>query len=59
MHCAFSNLTTGTGYTEFVNILDFTSAVLPVTKADKNVDVAHGDFKPLTPNDEVNWRACK
>ncbi|KFG81149.1 hypothetical protein MANI_026556 [Metarhizium anisopliae] len=32
-------------------------AVLPVTKADKNVDVAHGDFKPLTPNDEVNWRA--
>ncbi|KAK9443548.1 general amidase [Metarhizium brunneum] len=45
------------GYTEFVNILDFTSAVLSVTKADKNVDVAHGDFKPLTPNDEVNWRA--
>ncbi|EXU97172.1 amidase domain protein [Metarhizium robertsii] len=32
-------------------------AVLPVTKADKNVDVAHGDFKPLTPKDEVNWRA--
>ncbi|EFY89514.1 general amidase [Metarhizium acridum CQMa 102] len=45
------------GYTEFVNLLDFSSAVLPVTKADKDMDVARGDFKPLTPKDEINWRA--
>lgn len=40
------------GYATVIDLLDFTSAVVPVTFADKGVDVRKGDFTPLSPLDE-------
>ncbi|CAI4217667.1 unnamed protein product [Parascedosporium putredinis] len=41
------------GYATAINVLDFTSLVVPVTFADKNVDVFPVDFKPLTKIDSI------
>ncbi|KND93498.1 Acetamidase [Tolypocladium ophioglossoides CBS 100239] len=41
------------GYTSAINLLDFTSVVLPVTFADKAIDVKNNAFKPLTNVDSV------
>ncbi|KAI4126781.1 MAG: hypothetical protein LQ347_004836 [Umbilicaria vellea] len=35
------------GYASAINLLDFTSVVVPVTFADKNVDKKREDYKPL------------
>ncbi|KAM0723815.1 hypothetical protein Q7P37_000805 [Cladosporium fusiforme] len=34
-------------YSSFVNVLDYTSVVVPVTQADKNVDARVEDFQPV------------
>lgn len=47
------------GYTIWVNLLDYSAAVLPVTLADKNVDVVDKGYKPLSPQDEKVWEACE
>ena len=39
------------GYASVINLLDFTSVVVPVTFADKNVDVKNSTFQPLSPLD--------
>lgn len=39
------------GYATAINVLDFTSVVVPVTFADKGVDVRPEGFKPLTEMD--------
>jgi amidase len=39
------------GYATAINVLDFTSCVVPVTFADQSVDVANKDFKPLNDMD--------
>ncbi|KEZ45023.1 hypothetical protein SAPIO_CDS2420 [Scedosporium apiospermum] len=39
------------GYATAINVLDFTSVVVPVTFADKAVDVKPSDFEPLTKID--------
>ncbi|EXJ78711.1 acetamidase [Capronia coronata CBS 617.96] len=41
------------GYASAINLLDWTSVVVPVTFADKAVDKKNTDFKPLTEIDGV------
>ena len=48
-----------TAYTEAINLLDYSVTVIPVTKADQNVDKADPDYKPLNDVDAKNWNACK
>lgn len=43
----------------FVNVLDYTSVVVPVTKVDKNVDKAYPDFKPIDEMDKTTQESCK
>lgn len=46
------------GYTSFLNLLDYTSVAIPVTHADKNVDVAQPrEF--LSEVDEKLYNGCK
>ncbi|OAQ96063.1 hypothetical protein LLEC1_03506 [Akanthomyces lecanii] len=44
-----------TGYTEAINLLDYTAAVIPVTTADKSVDLVGQGFVPLNDLDAENW----
>jgi len=44
-----------TGYTEVINLLDYSTAVIPVTKADKSVDVINPKYTPLNDLDKKNW----
>ena len=46
-------------YTGTTNLLDYTCAVLPVTKADKSIDTFEDDYIPMTDADRINWQACK
>lgn len=41
------------GYASVINLLDFTSVVVPVTFADKSVDVKNTTFKALSELDEL------
>lgn len=48
------------GYTTVVNLLDFTSVVVPVMFADRDVDaVGDEEFTPLSEIDEVVQGECK
>lgn len=47
------------GYATAINVLDFTSVVVPVTFADKSVDVSPSGFKPLTDMDATVHAECK
>lgn len=47
------------GYTETMNLLNYSVAVIPVTAADKDVDVFDHDYKPLNELDERVWKGCK
>ncbi|TKA68211.1 hypothetical protein B0A49_07469 [Cryomyces minteri] len=40
------------GYSTFVNVLDYTSVVVPVTTVDKNVDKVNEGFKPIDDTDK-------
>ncbi|OTA89503.1 hypothetical protein M434DRAFT_398549 [Hypoxylon sp. CO27-5] len=42
------------GYNCFINVLDYTATVVPVTFADKDVDVVQSSFKPVTKRDQTN-----
>ena len=46
-------------YTEAINLLNYSAVVIPVTKADKDVDVVDTSYHPLDPTDRKNWEACK
>jgi len=48
-----------TGYTSVINLMNFSTVVIPVTKADKAIDIPDPNFCPLGPEDEMNWDACK
>ena len=39
--------------------MDYTAVVIPITKADKSIDQATAEFKPLSEKDKRNWDACK
>lgn len=47
------------GYATAINILDFTSCVVPVTFSDKSVDVVNKDFKPLNSMDATVQAECE
>jgi amidase len=44
------------GYTSFVNILDYTSVAVPVTFADKTVDVRLGDASIAESAEHIEWK---
>ncbi|KAJ4196028.1 Acetamidase [Fusarium falciforme] len=47
------------GYASVINLLDFTSVVVPVTFADKAVDVKNESFSPLTDIDSTVQAECE
>jgi amidase len=47
------------GYSAFVNALDYTSVVVPVTNVDKSVDVVDDDYKPIDDSDAEVQGDCK
>jgi len=56
---ARKNAYTYYGYSFFVNLLDYTSVVVPVTKADKNIDKEYTTFEPLNDEDKKTQATCK
>ncbi|KAL8879539.1 MAG: hypothetical protein Q9192_008213 [Flavoplaca navasiana] len=44
-------------YTESINLLDYSAAVIPVTRADKSVDILDHGYRPLNEVDRKNWEA--
>jgi amidase len=53
------NKYTTSSYSVWVNVLDYSSVIVPVTKVDKNVDKAYADFKPVSEVDEKTQATCK
>ncbi|THY38662.1 glutamyl-tRNA amidotransferas-like protein subunit A [Aureobasidium pullulans] len=47
------------GYASAINLLDFTSVVVPVTFADKNLDKKDERFKPMNDMDKQVQEECK
>ena len=47
------------GYSTIINTLDYTSCVIPVTIADKSIDVLEKGFKPANEQDKVVSELCK
>ena len=47
------------GYSTFVNLLDYTSCVVPVTLADKSVDKYDPQYKPISDLDKQVYETCK
>jgi amidase len=47
------------GYTEAINLMNYSAVVIPVTKADKEVDVIDNSYLPANELDRKNWTACK
>ena len=47
------------GLSCWVNLLDYSCAVLPVMLADKNIDVADVGYEPKNPTDEKVLKACE
>ncbi len=43
----------------FVNLLDYSTGVVPVTTADKTIDVVDKDYIPLNEQDEILYKACE
>lgn len=46
------------GYASAINLLDYTSVIVPVTFADKAVDVRNGSFKPISDMDATVQAEC-
>lgn len=46
------------GYTESINLMDYSAAVIPVTRADQEIDLADDAYQPLSESDRKNWEAC-
>lgn len=47
------------GYSSIINVLDYTSCVIPVTKADKSIDVVDKNFTPMSDMDRDVASSCK
>ena len=41
-----------------INLLDYTSCVVPVTFADKEIDKRDATYKPVSPHDKLVWEKC-
>lgn len=46
-------------YTEAINLLDYSAVVIPVTRADQEIDLRDSLYEPLNETDLKNWEACK
>ncbi|KAI0205858.1 amidase signature domain-containing protein [Astrocystis sublimbata] len=46
-----------TAYTEAINLLNYSVVVIPVTKANKEVDVIDSSYQPSNELDRKNWEA--
>ncbi|KFY92325.1 hypothetical protein V500_04203 [Pseudogymnoascus sp. VKM F-4518 (FW-2643)] len=46
-----------TAYTEAINLMDYSAAVIPVTRANKTLDTFNSEYKPLNDVDRKNWEA--
>ena len=46
------------GYSTFVNLLDYTSCVIPVTTVDQSTDVMDKNFEPLSDEDKGIAALC-
>lgn len=46
-------------YTEAINLLNYSVVAIPVTKADKSVDVVDTSYQPVDEYDRMNWDACE
>ncbi len=46
-------------YTTIFNLLDYTAVTVPISFADKKIDIADESYKPISEVDEKNWEACK
>lgn len=46
-------------YGSIANVLDYTTVVIPVTKARPHLDPFDGGYRPLNDVDRQNWFACK
>ncbi|KAK8038034.1 hypothetical protein PG994_014801 [Apiospora phragmitis] len=46
-----------TAYTEAMNLLNYSAVVIPVTKADKDLDLVNKSYQPLNAADQKNWDA--
>ncbi|KAK0512126.1 hypothetical protein JMJ35_005254 [Cladonia borealis] len=44
-------------YTECINLMDYSVAVIPVTKADKSIDLFDNDYTPLNEKDKRNRKS--
>jgi amidase len=55
---AAADLLRSTDYTEAINLLNYSAAVIPVTKADKSLDAFDSSYQPLNPVDKLNWESC-
>lgn len=47
------------GYTNLVNLLDFTSVAVPVTFADKDIDKKNEGYMPLNETDKAIQDDCE
>jgi amidase len=47
------------GYASVINLLDFTSVVVPVTFADKSIDKKQENYKPLNDMDKIIQEECE
>lgn len=47
------------GYSVFVNVLDYTSVVVPVTTVDKNVDKKNEGFSAIDETDKTTQETCE
>lgn len=46
-------------YTEAINLLNYSAVVIPVTKANKHLDLVDESYQPLNAIDQKNWDACR
>lgn len=46
-------------YTECINLLNYSVCVIPVSTANKDIDVFDKGYRPLNETDRKNWEACK
>lgn len=47
------------GYTSFVNLLDYSSITIPITKADQSLDIPNADYTPRNELDGLVHKCCK
>ena len=47
------------GYSTIINVLDYTSCVIPVTTADQRIDLVDEEYEPISNQDKETAESCK